>query len=113
YFVKYYEEIGVKSPQYTFFQNFNIPVYFFMSVVVSLFVGLIVSAEEIFRDRKILQRERFLHLSHSSYLMSKVIVLFTISAVQTLTFIIVGNSMLEIPLSEMRYWLILFTCSCF
>jgi hypothetical protein len=113
YFVKYYEEIGVQSPRYTFYENFNIPVYFFMSVVVALFVGLIVSAEEIFRDRKILQRERFLHLSHSSYLISKIAVLFTISAVQTLTFIVVGNSMLEIPLTEMRYWLLLFSCSCF
>jgi ABC-type multidrug transport system ATPase subunit len=113
YFVKYHEEIGVESPQYTFYENYNIPVYFFMSVVVALFVGLIVSAEEIFRDRKILQRERFLHLSHSSYLISKVTVLFVISAVQTLTFILVGNSMLEIPLTEMRYWVILFSCSCF
>ncbi len=111
YFVKYYDIID--APGYTFYNNDNIPVYFFMSVVVALFVGLIVSAEEIFRDRKILQRERFLHLSHSSYLISKVIVLFSISAVQTLTFIVVGNLLLEIPLTEMRYWLILFSCSCF
>ena len=111
YFVKYYDEIDAQ--QYTFYNNDNIPVYFFMSVVVALFVGLIVSAEEIFRDRKILQRERFLHLSRSSYLISKVIVLFSISAVQTLTFIVVGNLILEIPLTEMRYWLILFSCSCF
>jgi len=111
YFVKYYDIID--APGYTFYNNDNIPVYFFMSVVVALFVGLIVSAEEIFRDRKILQRERFLHLSRSSYLISKVIVLFSISAVQTLTFILVGNLLLEIPLTEMRYWLILFSCSCF
>lgn len=111
YFVKYYDIID--APGYTFYNNDNIPVYFFMSVVVALFVGLIVSAEEIFRDRKILQRERFLHLSRSSYLISKVIVLFSISAVQTLTFIVVGNLLLEIPLTEMRYWLILFSCSCF
>ena len=113
YFVKYYDVIGVEVPKYTFYDNFNIPVYFFMSVVVALFVGLIVSAEEIFRDRKILQRERFLHLSRSSYLTSKVIVLFFISAVQTITFIFVGNAILQIPLSEMRYWWILFSCSCF
>ena len=52
YFVKYYDVIGVEVPKYTFYDNFNIPVYFFMSVVVALFVGLIESAEEIFRDRK-------------------------------------------------------------
>ncbi len=113
YFVKYYAVIGIESPQYKFYYNDNIPVYFFMSVVVAFFVGLIVSSEEIFRDRKILKREKFLHLSRSSYLISKVIILFTLSAVQTITFILVGNYILEIPLSEMRYWWILFSCSCF
>jgi hypothetical protein len=40
-------------------------------------------------------------------------VMFIISAIQTFLFILVGNSILEIPLTEMRYWVILFTCSCF
>lgn len=113
YFVKYYDAVGVENPKYTFFNNANIPVYFFMSIVVALFVGLIVSAEEIFRDRKILKRERFLHLSRSSYFISKVAILFVLSAVQTIAFILVGNWLLEIPFGETRYWLILFSCSCF
>ncbi len=113
YFVKYYDAIGVEKPQYTFFHNFNIPVYFFMSIVVALFVGLIVSAEEIFRDRKILKRETYLHLSRSSYYISKVSILFILSAIQTICFILVGNWLLEIPITEMRYWLILFSCACF
>ncbi|NOS56847.1 MAG: ATP-binding cassette domain-containing protein [Cyclobacteriaceae bacterium] len=112
FFVKYYEAVGVENPSYTFFNNDNIPVYFFMSIVVALFVGLIVSAEEIFRDRKIKKREKYLQLSNGSYLMSKVIILFVLSAVQTFTFILVGNWLLEIPFSEIRYWMILFSCSC-
>lgn len=113
YFVKYYDEVGVDNPIYTFYYNYNIPVYFFMSIVVALFVGLIISAEEIFRDRKILKRERYLNLSKSSYLISKVMILFTLSAVQTISFILVGNWLLEIPFTEMRYWFILFSCACF
>jgi ABC-type multidrug transport system ATPase subunit len=113
YFVKYYDAIGVANPHYTFYYNNNIPVYFFMSVVVSLFVGLIISAEEIFKDRKILKREKYLNLSTGSYLSSKVVILFMMSAVQTVTFVLVGNFILEIPLTEMRYWLILFSTSCF
>lgn len=113
FFVKYYEAVGVENPSYTFFNNDNIPVYFFMSIVVALFVGLIVSAEEIFHDRKILKREKYLHLSNGSYLTSKVIILFVISGFQTFTFILVGNWLLEIPFSEIRYWIILFSCSCF
>ncbi len=113
YMVKYYNALEPAESKYTFFANSNIPVYFFMSVVVALFFGLTMSAEEIFRDRKILKREEFLHLSRSSYLVSKVVVMFAISAIQTFLFILIGNSILQIPLSEFRYFIILFTCSCF
>jgi ABC transport system ATP-binding/permease protein len=111
FFVKYYD--AVTTDHYNFYHNTNIPVYFFMSVVVALFVGLIVSAEEIFHDRKILKRERYLNLSSSSYLISKVIILFGLSAIQTIMFMALGNWILEIPLTELRYWLVLFSCSCF
>jgi len=113
FMVKYYNVLGVEEVKYSFYKNQNIPVFFFMSVVVGLFFGLIMSAEEIFRDRKILKREQFLHLSRSSYLISKVLVMFCISAVQTALYILVANYILEIPLTELRYWLILFTCTCF
>lgn len=113
FMIKYYNTLGKDDPGYSFFNNENIMVFFFMSVVVSLFFGLTMSAEEIFRDRKILKREQFLHLSRSSYLISKIIVLFSISAVQTLLFITVGHLVVEIPLTEFRYWFILFSASCF
>ncbi len=113
YMVKYYNVLMDKNAHYTFYDNQNVPVFFFMSVVVALFFGLTVSAEEIFRDRKILKREQFLHLSRASYLFSKVAILFAISAIQTLLFMVVGNLVLEIPLTEMRYWFILFTTACF
>jgi ABC transport system ATP-binding/permease protein len=113
FMVKYYNELGGENVHYSFYKNQNVPVFFFMSVIVGLFFGLIMSAEEIFRDRKILKREQFLHLSRSSYLMSKVLVMFGISALQTALFILVANYILEIPFTEIRYWLILFSCTCF
>jgi ABC-type multidrug transport system ATPase subunit len=113
YMVKYYNVLQGDLSTYTFYNNHNIPVYFFMSVVVALFFGLTMSAEEIFRDRKILKRERFLHLSKSSYLVSKVLIMFSISAFQTLLFICIGNLILEIPFTEIRYWVVLFAASCF
>jgi ABC-type multidrug transport system ATPase subunit len=113
FMVKYYNVLSGEQ-KYVFYNNQNIPVFFFMSVVVALFFGLTMSAEEIFRDRKILKREQFLHLSRSSYLVSKVFVMFFISSIQTILFILVGNYILEIPMTELlRYWLILFTCTCF
>jgi ABC transport system ATP-binding/permease protein len=113
FMVKYYNVLDGSQAEYSFYHNQNIPVYFFMSVVVALFFGLTMSAEEIYRDRKILKREQFLNLSRSSYLSSKMFIMFGFSAIQTFLFILVGNLILEIPLTEMRYWLIIFSCSCF
>ena len=98
---------------YIFKENLNLPVYFFMSVIVALFMGLTVSAEEIIRDRKILKRESFLNLSRMSYLASKVILMLLISAVQTLTFVIIGNMILEVQGMTLQMWLVLFSVSSF
>jgi recombinational DNA repair protein RecR len=101
------------SEEYIFRFNENIPAYIMMSIVVALFMGLSVSAEEIIRDRKILKRESFLNLSWSSYLSSKLTILFLLSAIQTLSFVIVGNLILEIHSMTISFWLVLFTVSCF
>ena len=100
------------APTYIFGENPNISAFLFMSVIVALFLGMVLSAEEIFKDRKILKREKFLNLSRSSYLFSKIAILFTISAIQTFIFVIISNTMLEIKGMTLYYWLILFTTSC-
>lgn len=99
------------SRVYIFRENENIPVYIFMSLIVALFLGLIVSAEEIFRDRKILKREAFLNLSRSGYLSSKVLILILISAIQAFLFVIIGNPVLGIKGMTFAYWLALFSTS--
>ena len=92
--------------------NENIPAYMFVSVIMSLFFGLIVSSEQIVKDRKILKRESFLNLSWFSYLNSKILILFLISAIQTFLFTLIGNEILEIKGMTLSFWLILFTTSC-
>jgi ABC-type multidrug transport system ATPase subunit len=113
YLIKFYNTDVSNKKGYIFRENENMPAYLFMSVVVALFIGLTVSAEEIIRDRKILKRESFLNLSRSSYLMSKISIMFILSAIQTFTFVLVGNYVLEIKGMWMDYWLVLFTTSCF
>jgi len=98
---------------YFFSENKNFPGFLFMAVVVPLFLGMTVSAEEIIRDRKILQREKFLHLSWLSYLFSKTVFLFFLSALQTFTFVVIANAILEIHGLTFHYWLILFSLSFF
>ncbi len=109
FFLKYFKEGG----SYVFRDNLNLTAYIFMSVIVALFMGLTVSAEEIIRDRKILKRESFLNLSRSSYLLSKVLVQFLISGIQTFSFVIIGNLIFGVKGMYFDYWLVLFSVSCF
>lgn len=113
FIVRYYNVDDKMTTGYLYSQNLNLPAYLFMSVIVALFMGLTVSAEEIIRDRKILKREAFLHLSRSSYLLSKISILFTLSAIQTLMFVLLGNYILGIKGMFFEHWAILFTASCF
>jgi len=101
------------SSVYIFRDNQNIPPYIFMGIIVALFFGLIISAEEIFKDAKILKREAFLNLSRSSYLVSKVLILFTISAIQMALFVGVANFILGIQDMYFEFWLALFSVSAF
>ncbi len=109
FIIRYFDE-SVSQPSYTLLQNSNLPVYIFMSVIVAIFMGLTVSAEEIIKDRKILRREAFLNLSWNSYLLSKIGVQFLISAIQAATFVAVGNSIFGIRGMWFEYWLVLFSC---
>ena len=77
---------ALTDTDYSMSANPNVPAYLFICVIVALFLGLSVSAEEILRDRKIRRRESFLHLSPLAYLL-KIFILFLISAIQTSTFI--------------------------
>lgn len=93
--------------------NDNLPAFLFMSVVVALFIGLSISAEEIFKDRRILKREEFLNLSRGAYISSKIIILFLISAIQVLSFVLIGHYMLEVRDLTFSNWAILFSTACF
>lgn len=104
---------SVQGDKYVFSLNENLPAYLFMCVITSLFLGLIISAEEIVKDRKILKRESFLNLSWFSYLNSKVMIMFLISAIQSISFILIGNYILGIKGMSFAYWVVLFSTSSF
>jgi len=107
--IKYYNVNVTNIYGYTLEGNSNLPVYIFMAVIIAIFMGLTGSAEEIIKDRKIQKREAFLNLSWASYLMSKIAILLALSAIQALTFVLIGNSIMEIKGLYWQYWLVLFS----
>jgi ABC-type multidrug transport system ATPase subunit len=94
---------------YIYAHNDNIPSFLFMSVIVSLFVGMVISAEEIIKDRKILFRESFLKLSIISYVHSKLTYLVLLSAFQSALYVYISCYILQINFFGWYFWLVMFS----
>lgn len=93
---------------YSIMTNKNLVSYLFMAVIVATFIGMSGSAEEIIKDRALLKREKFLRLSYSSYIWSKIVYMAGVSLIQTLLFVLVGNTVMGISGMMPLWWLILF-----
>ncbi len=96
---------------YTLMENKNFVTFLFMSVVASIFIGMIGAAEEIIKDRALLQREKFLHLSYGSYMSSKVSFMAIVALIQTLLFTVVGQAIVGFQDLFFVWWGILFMAS--
>jgi ABC-type multidrug transport system ATPase subunit/uncharacterized tellurite resistance protein B-like protein/ABC-type multidrug transport system permease subunit len=73
--------------EYSFFQNDNVLVFIFLSVIISTFLAITNSIDEIIKDAAILLRERMLNIGNVSYYASKFITLVAFSVLQNALFI--------------------------
>ncbi len=85
-----------ESGMYDFASAFHVPTYLFLSLIVAMFLGLTNSADDIIRDRIVLQRERNLNVKLPYYVFAKSVTLALFAAVQCALFILIGNAILEI-----------------
>lgn len=97
--------------QYTLYLNPNLASFFFMCILASLFFGLILSCEDILRDRQLMVREKFIGLSLKSFYNAKLLFLIFLSAYQTLCFAFLGTQILGIIGLTFHFWIILFLVS--
>ena len=84
------------SGKYDFASAYHIPTYLFLSLIVAMFLGLTNSADDIIRDRPVLQRERNLNVRLSYYVLSKTLTLGIFALVQCVLFVLIGNYVLQI-----------------
>jgi len=85
-----------EAETYDFASAFHIPTYLFLSLVVAMFLGLTNSADDIIRDRSILQRERNLDIRLPYYITAKALTLGLFALIQCVLFVLIGNTILEI-----------------
>src|SRR6266705_3245286 len=92
------------SGHYDFASAYHIPTFLFLGLIVAMFLGLTNSADDIIRDRAVLQRERNLNVRLSYYIFSKTITLGVFALVQCVLFVLIGNYVLQI---RGMFWLYL------
>src|SRR5437868_3339354 len=84
------------SGKYDFASAYHIPTFLFLSLIVAMFLGLTNSADDIIRDRPVLQRERNLNVRLSYYVISKTLTLGIFALIQCVLFVLIGNYVLQI-----------------
>ncbi len=87
-----YSETG----EYNFASAFHIPTYLFLTLVTALFLGLTNSAEDIIRDRILLERERNHRIRVLTYCLAKVLSLSIFALLQCVIYLLIGNAILSI-----------------
>ncbi|MFZ4766737.1 MAG: ABC transporter permease, partial [Roseimicrobium sp.] len=85
-----------EDASYTFASAFHVPSYLFLTLVVSMFLGLTNSADEIIRDRPMLNRERNHNLRIGYYIVGKLLALSTFAFIQCVIYLLIGNAILEL-----------------
>jgi hypothetical protein len=84
------------SGEYDFASAYHIPTFLFLALIVAMFLGLTNSADDVIRDRAVLQRERNLNVRLSYYVISKTITLGVFALIQCVLFVLIGNYILQI-----------------
>ena len=84
------------SGTYDFASAYHIPTFLFLTLIVAMFLGLTNSADDIIRDRVVLQRERNLNVRLPYYIFAKTTSLGVFALLQCVLFVLIGNYILEI-----------------
>jgi ABC-type multidrug transport system ATPase subunit len=85
-----------ESGTYDFASAYHIPTFLFLGLIVAMFLGLTNSADDIIRDRAVLQRERNLDVRLSYYVIAKTLTLGVFALIQCVLFVLIGDYVLQI-----------------
>ncbi len=94
--VSFILRLAPSSDKYSFYENTNITLYLFVSVIIFIFFGMTNSIHEVLEERKFILREKVRNLKISHYQISKFVVLSIFTVVQALLFHIISSTVLGI-----------------
>ena len=81
---------------YNLYQNSHLKTFIFLAVIISVFLALSNSVDEIVKDAGIRMREKILDIKHKNYYLAKFLTQAFFALVQTILFVAVSFPILEI-----------------
>lgn len=96
---------------YTLYSNTQIKIFIFVTVIITLFLGVTNSITEIIGDRHILIREKFFDIKNRNYFVAKFTTLSIFAIVQNILYVFISFYILKIKEMHFHYILFLSTVS--
>lgn len=109
FILRYYK--GDFSKVYSFYNNPNIGLFIFISIIVFIFLGMANSVNEIISEKRILNREKKINLKNYEFLNVKIVYLTLFSAIQCLLYLSVAVVVLQISGMFLYYFIFLLLAS--
>lgn len=103
--------LRLNDQPYNFYDNINMPVFLFISIIFFIFLGLSNSIEEIFNEKRIILREKLLNQKVSLMIPAKYIVLGFFSLLQVMMFYFISSPILDFHGSASTMIIYLFSSS--
>ncbi|MBN2828707.1 MAG: ATP-binding cassette domain-containing protein [Candidatus Cloacimonetes bacterium] len=94
--VSFILRLSPTNGSYSYYENVNMGVFNFVSIIIFIFFGLSNSLEDIASERRMLIREKSLSMKVSYYTLSKFVTLTIFTAVQVLLYLLISSFMLQI-----------------
>lgn len=92
---------------YTLYNNLHFPTFIFLAVIVTVFLAMTNSADEIIKDSDIRHREKMLNISNTRYYVSKFLIMLIFAMIQNGLFILASFPILEIKELYFDYFIYL------
>ncbi|MBN2789088.1 MAG: ATP-binding cassette domain-containing protein [Candidatus Delongbacteria bacterium] len=86
----------VPVDKYTLYNNIHMPIFLFLTVIITIFLSMMNSSDEIIKDMEVLEREKMLDVKYKRYFISKFFTQLIFATIQNILYLAVAFSLLEI-----------------
>ncbi|MCK4979131.1 MAG: ATP-binding cassette domain-containing protein, partial [Candidatus Delongbacteria bacterium] len=80
----------VPVDKYTLYNNIHMPIFLFLTVLITIFLSMSNSSDEIIKDMEVLEREKMLDVKYKRYFISKFLTQLFFATIQNILYLAVS-----------------------